>query len=392
MANVIDADGIHIQTFAEIVAELIDGAPDVPGLKQIYGPDILVDSNTPDGQMANIFALSKKDILDLCVAIHDSFDPDQAVGASLDSISQISGLARKGGSYTITDVEVTVDRDLNLPGLDSTTQVPFTIQDATGNKFYLEVGAALTTGANVLSFRAALLGEVQILANTLTIPVTIILGVTAVNNPTAPTQTGANQESDAAFRIRRQKSVAGPAQGYLQALFSGLNDIPGMTSAVIYENVTNSSDGDGIPGHSIWVIVDGGTDAEVAEQIYLYRNAGCGMKGAEEVLVEQVDGSFFTIKFDRVTEEDLYIEFHLDAIGGSFDAEAIKAALVAAYTFTINQYADISTLSDLVRQINPNVVVSEAGVSNDDSAFPAIVYPTTKNRKFVLSAENITIS
>lgn len=390
--NRIDESGIHIQTYDQVVAEIVDGTPDVPGLRQIYGADINVDQNSPDGQLVGIFALSKIDVLDLIVQDYDSKDPDQAVGVALDAVSQLCGISRKGGSYTETDVVVTTDRDINLTGLDDPSAVPFTVADSTGNKFNLIDSASLTTGENVLAFRAAELGQVQVLANTLTVPVTIILGVVSVNNPDGPYQDGANQETDAQFRIRRQKSVSAPAQGYLQALYGGLNDITGLVGAAVYENVTGSEDGDGIPGHSIWVVVDGGEDQAVAEAIYKYRNAGCGMKGDEDVVIVQVDGSDFHVFFDRATEENLYVQFHLDTIGGSYDADAIKQFLVDNYVFGINQYADITTLATLIRASNPNVVVSDAGVSNDDSSFPAVVYPTTKDKKFVLLAENIEIT
>src|SRR5438309_2016807 len=106
MPNQIDANGITIETYQEILNAIVNGTPTVPGLKQIYGQDINVDSNTPDGQLINIFTLSKQDILNLIVQDYTSKDPDQAVGIALDALSQLCGITRQGGSYTRVAVTV----------------------------------------------------------------------------------------------------------------------------------------------------------------------------------------------------------------------------------------------------------------------------------------------
>ncbi|RTL04647.1 hypothetical protein EKK58_10075 [Candidatus Dependentiae bacterium] len=391
MPNQITAAGISIQTYTEIVDEILNGTPETPGLIGIYGTDINVDSNSPDGQMVNIWALSKQDILDLIVQDYDSKDPDQAIGVALDGLSQLCGIYRQGGSYTRTEVVVTTDRNLNLTGLDGAT--PFTISDSNGNLFYLIESASLTTGANTLNFQAAQIGLVQIVPNTLTIAVTIVLGVLSVNNPSDPYEIGQEQETDAQLRIRRQKSVSIPAQGYLQALWGGLYTIEGLSQAVIYENVTNITDANGVPAHSIWVIVDGGSDNDVANMIYKYRSSGCGMKGTEVVPVDQVDGTTFDIQFDRAVSQNLWISFSLHSLsGGSIDTAAVKQYLADNYILTIYQPADITAIAALIHQYDPDLVVSSAGVSSVNAYYANQVYPTNLYNKWVVITTQINIT
>jgi len=95
--NQIDSFGIQVQTLAEIINDVTNGTPTVPGFKQIYGDDISVESNTPDGQMINIFALSKADILDLIVQDFNSKDPDQAIGVAWMLYLSCAGFIGKGG-------------------------------------------------------------------------------------------------------------------------------------------------------------------------------------------------------------------------------------------------------------------------------------------------------
>lgn len=389
MPNIIDANGIQIETYDEIYEGIVVGTPDVPGLQQIYGSDINVEQNSPDGQLIRIFALSKQDILDLIVDDYDSKDPDQAVGVALDAVSQLCGITRKGGTYTEVNITVTADLAINLPGLNNSA-TPYTVADAEGNQFQLKTGASLIVGANSLAFRAARVGEVQVQPNTITIPITIVRGVVSVNNPAAATQTGINQETDSQFRLRRQRSVATPSQGYFAAMLGGLLDLPDVSSALVLENNTDATDANGIPPHSIWVIVDGGTDEEIAEVIYNTRSAGCGMFGDEEYVITQIDGSPFTVKFDFGSTQPLYVRMHIDSLNGStIDQAAIAAYLAENYVFQLNQPADVSALTTLVLQYNPNLVVSEASVSNDDIAFTTIAYPLSKKDKFVLTADNI---
>lgn len=390
MPNQITAAGIEIETYAQVVNNIVNGSSSSPGMVQIYGSDINIGSNTPDGQMINIYALSKIDILNLCVAIYNSFDPDQAVGISLDRIAQIAGLTRKAGTYTKVVIDVVTNANINLNGLDTST--PYTIQDSTGNQFNLITSASLTTGSNALNFQAAAIGFIQVLANTLTVPVTIVAGVVTVNNATTPYEVGTNQETDANFRLRRQASTAFPAQGPLKSLYAGLNSLTGVVQGVVYENITNAVDGDGIPAHGIWVVMDGGTAEDIGETIYAYRNLGVPMAGAETYTITQVDGSTIDMKYDEVVEQDLYLEATLVSITGSaIDRDAIKAALVTNYVLGIYEPADVSTLNQQIRAINPDVVCSLLGVSDDDITYVNLLSPASKQNKFVLATSRITL-
>lgn len=390
MPNQIDGSGIQTKSYAQIVTDIVEGTPDVQGLKQIFGSDINVESNSPDGQFVAIFALAQKDVLDLITQVYNSKDPDQAIGADLDAVSQLCGITRKGGTYTEVNVEVTTDRSLNLSGQD--TSSPFTIEDSNGNQFQLITSASLSSGVNTLLFRSVNIGAVQVQANTLTVLSTTVLGVLSVNNPSTPTQTGVDQETDAEFRLRRKKSVAIPSQGMQSGLVGALSNLSDVTEAIVYENTGDSVDADGVPGHSIWVIVDGGSDADVADLIYLYRNAGCGMYGGTSVFVTQVDGSSFEILFDRVVEESLYIFLRLESIeSGSIDNDAVKDGIVAAYELGIYDPADITTITSLIKDIDPTLVVTECLVSKDKVTYGSSVLPSSKKNKFTLTAANISI-
>lgn len=393
MPNVVDTSGLRTKTLAEIIAEILNGTADYPGYYQIYGPDINVDPNSPDGQQINIYAQAVVDMLELIAQVYASFDPDEAIGTVLDARCAINGVVRRGATYTQQMVQVTATQAVTLAGLDTSPLNPFTVSDSAGNQFQLVSAFSFVGGATTsLLFQASILGPVQTVIGTITQIVTTTLGVASVNNAAGALSVGIAEETDAQLRIRRANSVSLPSRGYLEGLIGALLDTDGVTQAVVLENDTNSTDGNGIPGHSIWCIVAGGANADVADAIYKKRNAGCGMKGAITVNVPQVDGTTFPVQFDRPTPEALWITFDVVAITGSVDDAFIRAQILALLTYNINQPADTTSIVALIKRIAPNASVSSEGVGLDGVTYVTLQATSAVDRQFAISAAHIVIN
>lgn len=394
MPNVIDQSGLQIKTRAEIISELLNGAGGYPGLYAIYGPNINVAPNSPDGQLLNILAQVATDMEELIAAVNSAFDPDQAVGTVLDARCAINGVIRQGATYTIQNISVTVALALTLPGLD--TSNPFTVADSNGNQFQLITSYSFgAPGTTALAFRAANVGPVLTTIGTIINIVTPQAGVSGVNNPTAATTLGQAQESDASLRIRRANSVSLPSKGFLQGLLGALLDIEGVKQAVVYENITNAVDANGIPGHSIWAIVDapGSANAAIANAIYVKRNAGCGMKGGIAVNVPQIDGTNFAVLFDNPTPVPLFINFNYAVVtGGDPGAVFIRNQLLALLSYRIGQTADVTTIVALIHQIAPNIVVTAEGVSLSNAGYTSTLTPATVDKVFVPALATVYIN
>lgn len=384
MPNIIDATGITIQTAAEILDELLNGTTDYEGMYSIYGSDINVAPNSPDAQMLNIVVQAKLDVLEFIQQIYTSFDPDQAVGVALDQRCAINGVYRQAGTRTLTDILVTVSQAVTLTGVDDDPDNPFTVSDAAGNQFQLVAthvfGAA---GSATLAFQAKNLGPVTTVPNTITRIVTITLGVTTVNNPAVATSIGVAEESDYSLRIRRANSVALGSKGYLEGLYAAITNLDGVASVTIVED---------IPAHSIWVVVDGGDTDEVANAIYIKRNAGVALVGATVVAITQVDGTIFYVQFDRPTSQNLWLSFDVEAIYGSYDPAYIRSQILSLLSYRIGQSADSASVVALVKQIAPNVSVTDEGVSANGSSYVNLLAPTASNYRFELAAARILIN
>lgn len=388
MSDILDETGLTLKTLNEIVADL------EAGLKAIYGEDINLDSDTPDGQAIHLFAQAATDLREVVRDIYTSMDPDQAQGRVLDQRVTINGIERKGGTYTVTPVNITVDRDVSLIGLDGEESRAgvYTVKDDAGIQFFLLNSASISAGTHSLSFRAENLGAVLVSLGTITTAATAIAGVTAINNSSGVTTQGVDEESDAALRLRRQKSISNVASSYLDSIEGNLLDVEGVSEAVVYENYTDTTDGDGIPPHSIWAIVAGGTNADIGAVLYAKKTAGAGFLGDVSVNVPRTNGRTYPVKFDRAADEDLYVKFSISLVGGMIDTDALATSIVENVLFGLGQNATGSVITGFIMKQNAKYSVTEMLVSKDGTTWLEVASPASKAGRFVMDTSRITIS
>lgn len=373
MANLLDGNGLFLESRAYWTTYFQDK------FQEIYGPDVNLSSDTPDGQLIGITVQTILDLQDLISRVYSSMDPDNATGKTLDQRVAINGIQRQGGTFTVTPITLINSTSVNLYGIDEAELINnvlvrpdgnpiYTIADSEGNQWYLtttELG--LSAGTHTLNFRAALPGEQLTVPNTITSPVSIVLGVTSVNNPTTYLSLGVNEESDIALKIRRSRSVSQGSQGYLAGLVAALRNINGITDARVYENTGSTTDSDGIPGHSIWVIVAGSaSDEDIATAIYRHRNAGAGMKGGESYNVTQVDGSLFNILWDFFTAQKVFIKFSVTSINGVDlpNVQGIVEGLPALLQPGLNEPLNINAVATAAQEIDPNSLITNEGLAD----------------------------
>ena len=151
-------------------------------------------------------------------------------------------------------------------------------------------------------FQAELAGPFAAKAGLLNTIATPIGGWSNVYNVLDAIQ-GADQESDFAFRARRDKGSSlsmhpQPSMPFSLACSRSMTQPTKSYLVTVFQNVTESTDVNGLPPHSVNVLVLGGTDLEVAQTIFnnlgawhrqtLRRNnrhgAGCGRQRSNRKL------------------------------------------------------------------------------------------------------------
>lgn len=387
--NYIGVNGIVTQSLDEIIADL------TAKFQSIYGTNINIEQNSPDGQFINILAQEKKDILDLCVQFYNNLDTERVVGIPQQILYKLNGLVIKAYTYSYVYVNVTTTAPVNLQGLDNDIEnadgVGYTVADSNGNRWILAESQSLAAGTHLLNFRAAELGSVTALPNTITVMETILAGVSGVNNPANNYITGATGESDAEFRLRRNKSVTMPSQGFDDSVEAQLLSLNNVTQAKVYDN-RESTTQNGIPAHTIWVIVEGGNSDEIGRVIYNNIPPGIPMKGTEEVEVLRPNGTYETIKYDIPKAVDLYIKMDIQLLSGAIDQDYIKQQL-SLITFNIGASAEgVNIASEVKDIITSNGSPYNVLVSTDGTTWAEVATPSGLDEYFTISEANITIT
>lgn len=393
MTDILNENGLQTSTAPELLQTLQND------FKNIYGEDVLLDSSTPDGQWLNILVQKGVDVRGLLTQLYNSFNPNNTQGSLLDQRCAINNVFRKAGTFTTVTVNVVTDRALTLQGLDDNYNNPeatgYTIQDNEGNRFILVNTTTLSTGSNSLLFRSETLGGVVVLPNTLTTPVTIVLGVVSVNNPTTANAIGTVEELDEELKVRRRQSVAISSFGYLNGLQTALLQLPGVTDAKVYENYTSSTDANGTPAHCIWVVMDGGAISDIAETIYSRKCPGTNMRGNITYTITTDAQTQFIAKWDNATVTPFYIKFNIKPTVEdiTFNQTAIKEYIEQRLMFKIGEFAETASITEIAQ----NAIDSVGGqgyainveISTDQTTWVEYLSPVVATR---YSVAGITIT
>jgi len=281
--------------------------------RQLYldiDPSWNLDPSTPDGLKiahdSEVFGALDETLQQA----YNSKDPNKASGYDLDIISALTGTSRsEGTASTVTGAILTGVAGSIIP---SGTRFK---SATTGSVWTLDQTWTLdATGKATVSLSAVVIGPVQADANTITMIVDTVAGLTGVNNP-APATMGTGVESDSSLRVKRATAVGRPGNNQIDSMLGELYAVDGVRRVKVYENDTNSatvSDDNpfGLPPHSIAPVIDGGTDMNVAMAIYLKKNPGvllfqAGTPVAINVASPTYPDNIKLIKFSRPVYVDI---------------------------------------------------------------------------------------
>ena len=379
-------DGLQIETYQEIYDRKVEG------YKSIYGNDIDLEPNTPDGQR---IAIESKNLLDLQTqfqSLYSSLDPDFAMGAFLDVILKLNGTYRNPA--TRSQAQITLDSN-------STRTLPsgFVVKDSLDQKWETVNDYNLVVGSNTVSVFAQQWGSIAAAPNTITEAVTVLIGISNITNPLAAT-VGEDEETDTAVRIKRNRSLGNPAYSVIGSLIAKISLINGVTDCTAYENKTNFTDARGIPPHSTWLIVKGGDNAEIAKTYVFQKTAGCNTFGAtsttytEEIL--RPDGNTFTINhtmnFSRPTDVNVYVRLNVQSISSDpLDLDLIKQK-IAEKTLSISEILKATDLYEYAYNAGRNFTAYGLDISTDSITWVNTMIEPNLDQILVIDESNIAIT
>jgi len=267
--------------------------------QSIYGNDIIVTPDSQDGQWLAVLALGYFDYGQLLIAVFNSMSPQFAQGAQLSSLVKINGLARLIPSNSTAVVTIVGQAGSVITG--------GVAQDQAGNLWDLPPTVTIPGGGSIsVTVTAEQVGAIVAPANTITNIFTPTLGWQSVTNPAAAV-VGSPVEADAVLRQRQSISTGQPAQTPVQAIIAAVANLPGVGRARIYENPTNATDSNGIPAHSISVVVQGGNLTQIAQTIEQKKSPGTGTFGTTIIVVNDPGGLSVAINFYQLTFVQIWV-------------------------------------------------------------------------------------
>lgn len=293
--------------------------------RSIYGVDIYLGADCQDGQFMALLANAIHDCNGETVAAYNAFSPSTAQGAGLSSVVKINGIRRMSPTASTSDVIIV--------GQASSVITAGAVQDANGNFWDLPASVIIPSEGQVLvTATCRTPGAIAAPAGTITSIATPALGWQSVTNPQAAA-VGVPVETDSALRQRQALSTALPALTPLESLQGTIFAISGVAACKIYENDTNDVDANGVPGHAICPVVDGGNADDIAQIIKLKKPPGVGTYGDVSRTIADAYGIARSYQFFRpkATGVAWYVVLRPKA-GYTTDVAAQIRASLAAYT------------------------------------------------------------
>lgn len=318
----IDATGIHRPALSECISYL------ETNYSAIYGSDSYLGSDSQDGEILGLFAAAYDDGNSMAVQTYNAFSPATAQGVGLSINVKMNGLTRDIPSYSVSDVTlvgqyltviqsgVVTDTNGYDWALPSSVEIPFSGQ--------IDVTATCTT-----------LGAITANPGTINQIKTGTNGWQTVTNAAAATP-GLPVEEDPILRMRQYASVTFPASSGLESIIAGIASTAGVIGYRGYENDTDLPDANGQSSHSVCMVVNGGSDINIATVINRKKVPGTGTFGTTSVMIADAYGIPHQINFSRAVPVPITFAITIKALSGfTADVQTQIAQAVSDWTNAI---------------------------------------------------------
>lgn len=299
--------------------------------RALISPTVNTATASLVGQMNGVVATKLRELWELAAAIYDAAFTDLATGQSLTLRAALTGTTREAATFT----RVVAQCDLDAGTYTAGTLIA-SVVDSPTSRFANAEDVTSTGGSNDVIMDCETAGPIVCNFGTLTVIASPLSGFNSVGNLTDG-NIGADEESDASLRLRRESELRAAGSTTADAIRADLlRDVNGVESVTILENDTSTTDGNGVPGHSLECIVFGPAfptaddNQAVAEQIFASKAGGIGTYGGTTKTVTDDQGFDHSVRFTRPTTLRAYawvtIEVDADLYAGD---DAVKTAIAA---------------------------------------------------------------
>lgn len=351
----ITATGVEAKRTEEIKTDLEDA------FRSEIDPKINTSSASLAGQFIGILSSALAEVWELLQAAWSGQQIATAEGFALDNQVKLLGVSRIAASASSVVLTLNLDAGTTVPAgsrvqVDGDENIQFTtdeeVENTGGAAADFEVSATATEN-----------GPLRANAGTVTVIVDTVSGWNTVTNDN-DAEPGAFTESDAELRERYFVQLFQVGGSTPDAIRADVLALSGIQQATVFENVTSSVDANGLPPHSIEVVIFDGVvpvvdDDLIAQTIWNTKAAGIATYGDESGTATDGNGDSQTVYFSRTDVLEVWLEVDIEIRAADYPgADAVKAALV---NFGDAQYV---TGSDVISAALHTPVFSVEGVRN----------------------------
>lgn len=385
MAFTFSSTGLTIQTYAEALVDV------QAEMRTRISARIATAANSFAGQIQRIVALYHYQAQERIQGLHQSMDLRTAEGVHLDNRIASLGLTREPALRAEVLGTITTTDSATIPAGTRYSVGGFVFATVAEQS---RIGAGTITGVLV---RSELYQAIDVSTLGAWSVVDAVANVSGFDD-TSQTIAGQIEETDAELRARAEVERFARASGPLETIDAGVGLVSGVDYARAYHNVDPTTDpnADGIPYDAVNVVVDGGTDADVAEAIERFGPAATRYFGAVEVTLGS-GARQRVVGFDRVADVDMYIRVSVttstsenasDALSPPELQAAVEAALAmyAAANWTIGKDVIPAELEAAIMTAGiPAIDAITVEVGDDGVSWQTTKYEITVRQRAVYS-------
>lgn len=352
-------------------------------LRNRFGASIDLSDGSILGQIVAIVCERFALLWELGEQIYSSQDVDKAVGAALDALCLLTGTFRPAAAYSTVNLTLTGTPTTLVPSgskakttstsKEFQTTAAATITAATAwagstayvvgdirtnsSKIYYCITAGTSassggptgtaaditdgtvhwrylgegTGQISVLARASDTGPIVALSGDINVIVTAVGGWSSVINVLDATP-GSDRATDSDLRVQRDQELAAPGTSPLNSIRAAILELrsKGVVNVTMFQNVTDVTDADGMPPHSVEALVrtslshptdDADLDQDIRETLLANVAAGIKTHGGVSGTATDSVGTAHTIKFSHPTEIQIYVIIDVEVDASKFPSD-----------------------------------------------------------------------
>lgn len=365
--------------------------------KEAFGQDLVVTPDTPQGVLITAETEARDAVARNNAELANQINPDIAGGIFLDAIWRLTRGTRRPATRSIISGAI-------LGGVANTIVPAGSLAAVQGSGDQFRTTATVIIGAGgtaTVNLESVEFGPIAAPAGQLVNVATAVLGWETITNPSAAAL-GRLEESDIAARRRRRQTLALQGASLPEAIMSRVSALEGVRSIAFRENVANTTqviDGLTLDPHSVYVAVDGGVQAEIADALLASKSTGAGWNGNTSVsVVDPFSGQTMTVLYEIPAAIQVFAR--VTARFNGLDGQTIIPQAIVDYAngelegdegFAIGRDVNPFELAGAINQVEPRIFVTLVELSTDGITYSAAPITISLQEVARISAGSVTV-